>query len=327
MKETSSLPPPPVEGSMQCVLHEGGRVALWGDARGWMAGRPLLLIHSVNAAASAYEVRPIFQHYAGLRPIYALELPGFGHSDKTDRAYTVRVMTDAVHQAVAAINAEGGGTVDVIAVSLSCEFLARAAHEKPEGFRTLGFISPTGFDKNASTNVMRRAGGFSWLHAALNARVWSAGLFRLMMRRSVIRLFLSKTWGSRQIDEGLLDYDCRLARQPGAQHAPYYFISGFLFSARILDIYKSLRMPVWMVHGVRGDFVDYTEKRAVEGSENWTIDVFQTGAFPQFETLAALVESYERFLGAAMKPEFELLPEAAPSADPRPGSTILQRSA
>src|SRR4051794_5060639 len=31
-------------------------------------GRPLVLIHSINAAASAYEMKPIFEAYRGKRP-------------------------------------------------------------------------------------------------------------------------------------------------------------------------------------------------------------------------------------------------------------------
>jgi pimeloyl-ACP methyl ester carboxylesterase len=47
---------------------------------------PLLLLHSVNAAASAYEVKPLYEHYARARPVYALDLPGFGFSPRSDRA-------------------------------------------------------------------------------------------------------------------------------------------------------------------------------------------------------------------------------------------------
>ncbi len=75
-----------------------------------------------------------------------------------------------------------------------------------------------------------------------------------------------KTWGSPNIDEGLAAYDYITTHQPGAQHAPYYFVSGYLFSQDILQIYHSLTMPVWMVHGVRGDFVDYTNKATGGGS-------------------------------------------------------------
>ncbi len=59
-------------------------------------GRRLLLIHSINAAGSAYEIKPLYEHYRQSRTVYALELPGFGHSERCKRKYSVRMMTDAI---------------------------------------------------------------------------------------------------------------------------------------------------------------------------------------------------------------------------------------
>src|SRR5687767_1303581 len=60
------------------------------------SGRPLVLIHSINAAASAYEVNPLYLYYRSKRPVYALDLPGFGFSDRSDRTYSSRLYTDAI---------------------------------------------------------------------------------------------------------------------------------------------------------------------------------------------------------------------------------------
>lgn len=75
-----------------------GRIAICCDSGsgGVAEDRPLLLIHSVNAAASAFEVKPLFDYYRSRRPVYAIDLPGFGLSDRSDRCYSVRTMTDAV---------------------------------------------------------------------------------------------------------------------------------------------------------------------------------------------------------------------------------------
>lgn len=152
-------------------------------------------------------------------------------------------MIDAVHAAVAAIHDSGAPLIDAIGLSLSCEFLAQAAVEMPESFRTLGFISPAGFENKAAAGFIRRSN--LWVRAVLNGRPWSNALFRLMMRRSVIRRFVEKTWGSKKIDEGLLDYDCLIAYQSGAEHAPFSFIAGYMFTPHILDAYRALRRYGW----------------------------------------------------------------------------------
>ncbi len=135
-----------------------------------------------------------------------------------------------------------------------------------------------------------------FLYATFRFPLWSKGFFDLLTTRPSVRLFLNKSWGSKEIDEGMLEYDLLTTRQPGARHAPYYFVSGYLFSKDITDIYLKLTPPVWMAHGVRGDFVDYRHKTLVEDKPNWRIKVFDTGALPHFEMPTAFVEAYDAFL-------------------------------
>jgi hypothetical protein len=58
-------------------------------------------------------------------------------------------------------------------------------------------------------------------------------------------------------------------------------------------------LPVWMVHGVRGDFTDYSKAALFASKPNWTIQVFPTGALPHFERPAEVTRSYDDFLTAA----------------------------
>jgi len=104
--------------------------------------RPLVLIHSINAAASAYEMRPLFLHYYNQRPVYALDLPGFGFSSREKRAYSPLIYITAI---LDFIETQVGEPADVVALSLSSEFAARAALARPDWFNSLVLISPTGF--------------------------------------------------------------------------------------------------------------------------------------------------------------------------------------
>ena len=259
---------------------------------------PLLLVHSINAAGSAYEVKPLYEHYRQSRTVYALELPGFGHSERGKREYTVRMMTDAILIAVREIqDVHGRGPIDALALSLSSEFLARAVTEMPLAFRSVALVSPTGFSSKAADAKWRDGTrGMPWLYGFFEFPLWSAGFFRLLTSPASIRYFLRKTWGSDDFDHGLAQYDYLTTHQPGAQHAPYYFVSGYLFSEDIIRVYHSLTLPVWMSHGVRGDFVDYSKKTLVQGRANWTIQVFPTGAMPHFEAKDAFVQAYDAFL-------------------------------
>ncbi len=248
-------------------------------------GRPLLLVHTVNASASAAEVRTVFERMGRHRTVYAIDLPGYGASERTERLYTARLMTDAILDLAAYIRAQHPEqAIDAFAASLSCEFLARAAVEQPATFRTLSLVSPTGF-----SGLRLRQGppgstyGQNWLLALLKGPGWGRALFKGLTRPGVIRYFLNKTWGSRAIDEAMYDYAVWTTREHGAEHAPLCFLSAQMFSADITTIYDQLRLPVWMSHGVRGDFVDYRGKARFAAHANWQFTIFDSGALPYFE--------------------------------------------
>ncbi len=181
---------------------------------------------------------------------------------------------------------------------MSSEFLARAVTEMPLGFRSVALVSPTGFrSRDATTKWRDGTRAMPWLHALFEFPLWSEGFFRLLTSHAGIRYFLQENLGlGSEIDEGLAEYDYLTTHQPGAQHAPYYFVSGYLFSEDVIRLYHSLTLPVWMTHGVRGDFVDYTNKTLVQGRANWTIQVFPTGAMPHFEAKDDFVRAYDAFL-------------------------------
>ena len=72
-------------------------------------GPPLLLLHSINAAGSAFEVKPIFDHFRRSHTVYVPDLPGFGFSDRSDRRYTPQLYVDAIFDMLDVIAADQGG--------------------------------------------------------------------------------------------------------------------------------------------------------------------------------------------------------------------------
>ena len=258
---------------------------------------PVLLVHSVNAAGSVAEVAPLFAQYRQQRAVYALDLPGFGCSERTDRPYTVRLMTDALQAALRAIHAEQAGVaVDVLAVSLACEFAARVAVEAPQLVRRLALVSPTGFNgKRRRYGPAGSVVGPPWLLRMFRWPRWSEGVYRTLTRPGVIRYFLARTWGSNAIDEALWRYNLLTTRQPGARFAPLYFVSAQMFSADINTLYETLTAPVWVSMATRGDFTDYQGRHTVAGSANWQFHVVEGGALPYFEDLPGFTRRLDPF--------------------------------
>lgn len=288
--------PVPLYGDRIQFNSAAGGLAVWRAG----TGPPLLLVHSMNAAASAAEMRPLHAHYSASRTVYSVDLPGFGGSERGDRPYSPRLMTDALHATLALIQRDcGPAPVDALAVSLGCEFLARAAAEAPAGLRSLALVSPTGL---AGQRTWRGAPGSTrsmpWLLAALHGPGWGPALFRQLTKPAVVRYFLQRTWGSKAIDTQLWHDDVASAQAPGAMDAPFVFVSGGLFSADIHSVYDRLQCPVWLSHGVRGDFVDYQQHALLSSRPGNRLTVYPTGALPYFELTAQFCADYDAFLAA-----------------------------
>lgn len=222
-----------------------GRLAYYEDDGPVPGGSapPLLLLHSINAAASSYEMRPLWDHYRGRRRVLALDLPGYGFSERSGRRYEPDLYAAAIVEFLEGVVGAAQGA-DVVALSLSCEFAALAALRRPELFHRLVMISPTGF--NDPPNALQRAratGRSERIAGVLRSPPLAQPLFDLLVSRPSIGYFLRmQTEGP--TDPGLEEYAWRTAHQPGARHAPLTFLSGGLFTPDIRRAYERLALPV-----------------------------------------------------------------------------------
>jgi len=257
------------------------------------AGRPLVLIHSINAAGSAYEMRPLFEHYRSERPVYALDLPGFGFSERSDRHYSPKMYAAAIRDFLEDVIEE---PADVIALSLSSEFAARAAQNDPELFRSLTLISPTGLRESSPAQQADDSGEGDLLYKAFSFPLWSQALYDLLATKPSINYFLEKSFHG-PVDEGLAAYAYLTAHQPGARYAPLYFISGRLFTADVRrKIYERLEVPALVIY----DQDAYTSFEGLSGlllkRTNWNaVRVEPTRGLPHFEELRTTIRVLDNF--------------------------------
>jgi pimeloyl-ACP methyl ester carboxylesterase len=265
------------------------------------SGAPILLVHSVNAAASSYEVKPIYDHAKRSLHVFALDLPGFGLSSRGRADYSLGFYVQAVSRAAAEVRSRtGSAAIDALALSLSCEFLGRAAVERPELFRSLVFVTPTGFETGSRHRraAPETALGSPMLESVLNVPLWRRALYAGLVSRPSIRFFLRRTFGGSP-PRDLIDHAWLSAHSPLAEFAPFAFASGKLFAADIRDVYERLDLPVWLAHGTKGAFSDFSEADWVRTRPNWAVTPFDTGAFPQFQAPDQFMPLLDRFLREA----------------------------
>jgi pimeloyl-ACP methyl ester carboxylesterase len=258
-------------------------------------GRPLLLVHSINAAASAYEMRPIFEHYRQLRPVYALDLPGFGFSERADREYTPTLYA----RAIAAMLDRIGQPTDIVALSLGCEFAALAAQQRPEYVQSLTLISPTGFtarQNTVSSQRARQSDVSSGVYRALSFPLWGQALYDLLTTRRSIRFFLQKNF-ERPLDTGLLEYAYLTTHQRGARFAPLHFVSGLLFTPTIRQhVYASLMQPILVLFDRDPNVRFDTLPEWVTNHPNWRmVRIAPSKGLPHFERMEDAAAALEAF--------------------------------
>lgn len=249
---------------------------------------PMLFLHGVNLAASSDEMQPLYEHYAHERSVYALDLPGYGFSERGGHIYTPALYRDAINDFISL--ELHGAPVDAVGLSLSSEFLALAAEQRPELFHTLTFISPTGMSSRASGPHRHDT-----LFKLISNPSWSRMIYDTLTSRYALNYFLKKTqW--RQLDYRRVHYAYVSSHQPQAQIAPFYYITGKLYTSDIFSVYQSLLQPVLTIYGqshrMRFDRVDSLHSRP-----NWHIAEFkQCGEYVHFDDPRGVIAQMDRHL-------------------------------
>ncbi|AFL73336.1 alpha/beta fold hydrolase [Thiocystis violascens] len=270
------------------VSERAGRIAYYVDAGG--EGRPLVLVHSINAAPSSFEMRPLFEQYRGQRPVYSLDLPGFGHSERGARPYTPDLYANALADFLRQVVQQ---PADVLALSLSAEFAARAALATPGQVASLVVISPTGFSLRPVPS-MRSA---RITHKALTIPLVSQGLYDLVASRPSIRYFLGRSFVG-DVPAEVIDYAHATSHQPGARHAPLTFLSMQLFTPNATDrLYGKLTdLPVLAIAD-RDPYITFERlDDFVARHPNWQrIRLAPNLGLPHWERLPETVATLDRF--------------------------------
>jgi pimeloyl-ACP methyl ester carboxylesterase len=217
----------------------GHQIARYVDG----TGAPVLLVHSINAAASSFEMRGPF---AGLREhyrVHALDLLGFGLSDRPARRYVANDYIDLLRQTLLDI----GEPTIVIASSLGAAYAIAVAARWPELVRTLIVICPVGIDQLASSPGPLNDASYAILRSPVGHAIFNG-----LVSRASVRYFLEQqSYGDpARVTEETLDGFYQSAQMPGAIYAPICFVAGLL-NCNIAIEFASLTQPVMVVWGKR----------------------------------------------------------------------------
>jgi pimeloyl-ACP methyl ester carboxylesterase len=183
---------------------------------------------------------PLARHFR----VYALDLLGFGYSDKPANApYSadlyVELIADFLRGAV-------GRPASVVAHTLSAAFAVRAADEHPELVNALALVSPTGADHLSARPGMTGAAFYGLLHSP----VLGTSFYNAVTSEPSVRDYARKQlfYEKRFATPRLVAHYYAVSHLPGAQHAATAFLSGYL-NTDIREPFARLRQPVTLAWG------------------------------------------------------------------------------
>lgn len=205
-------------------------------------GRPVLLLHGVHTAAWSYEWRSNVDALAATHDVYALDLLGFGMSDRPQVRYSarlyMRLIDDFARQAI-------GDATTLIASSLTAAYAAVLGARDPGQYPSLVLVEPTGLVRRNSAATT----GGDVARLVVDAPLVGAAVFNTLASRRSIRYWLERAYVDLDfVTPELVDIYYRTAHQPGARHAPAAFLSGHL-NLDVRGAVRRLRQPVMLVWG------------------------------------------------------------------------------
>jgi haloalkane dehalogenase len=215
----------------QVVYHESGQ------------GSPLVFLHGIYVGASSYEWSKVYPHFAGTHQVLAVDLLGFGESERPDLPFSA---TDHVQALVEFIRAKSGGErASVVASGLGAGFATILAAQHPDLVERLILLMPVGRVELGRRRLPKRYGLFSRVPIA-NRTFYR----RYISTRTRIRAWL-KNFGFADpeklaVETGEVLANC--AQQFGADRAIFQWMSR-RFDLDLEKRLGELSQPVTLVWG------------------------------------------------------------------------------
>jgi pimeloyl-ACP methyl ester carboxylesterase len=252
-------------------------------------GRPLVLVHDLRSTSSACEMRPLFESFRWRRPTFAIDLPGFGLSERSERPYVPSLFAEALAELLRKMRGRFA-SADVVALGRGAEAATHVATDEQGLIRSLAILEPAGLLSPPDGGLQRLAARLALSIGDRAAR----GLFSLMATRPWIKHSLRERFRGVP-DPGLLEYAHASAQVPGAHHAPLAALASRRCAPEVTQLYHSLTIPVLVVHDARGAHAIELEAFLRGRANRFAMRVAPTRGMPQFERRFDTVSALERF--------------------------------
>lgn len=234
------------------------------------AGPPLVFIHGVGAGSSSFMWRKNFDVLARDFRVYAIDLLGFGFSDKPSTApYSADLYVELIIDFIREVT---GYPVNIVASSLGAAYAIRVADEHPDLIKSMVLNAPTGADKLSTRPGMAGAA----FYGLLQSPVLGTSFYNVMASERSIRDYSRKHlfYDHRRVTNRVVTNFYATSHQQGAQHAIAAFLSGYL-NTDTRAAFSRLTQRVMLVWGKQDQTTPVAQAVALlEANPRASLEVF-----------------------------------------------------
>ncbi len=254
---------------------------------------PLVFLHNFGGGASAYEWSKVYPAFATTHRVIAPDLIGWGQSAHPVRDYQV---SDYLTTLAEFLSQVADSPVPVVASSLTGALTVRLAIERPELFKTLFLVCPSGFD-DFGQNAGRRLPLNIVRTPLLSSLIYTLGATNdVAVRNFLVQFLFAK---SERVTEEMVEAYLASAQQANAEYAALAFLRGDLYFDLSLYI-PQLTVPTVIFWGEKAQFTREKLGRRLAGLNPEAVKGFEvitdTGVLPHLEQPAVVIGLLERYM-------------------------------
>lgn len=237
------------------MLYDWRLGKIWYTAAG--SGPPVLLVHGIGAGASSYEWRHNVGPLSEKFQVFALDLLGFGLSDRPVMNHSGRYYVQLIDDFIKGVI---GAPTNVIASSHSAAYAIRLAHTRPERIHTITAICPMGPDTSAKPSA-----ALEWSARILGLPFFGDTAYHLLTSRAGIARTLREDlyYDAGLVDDAMIDHYYASAHRPGARSAIASFLRGDM-DLGIREELASIKQPVLIPWGAESIYSPASNARAYQ---------------------------------------------------------------
>lgn len=257
------------------------------------SGTPLLLLHDLTAGSSSYEFCKIIDELAEKHEVYAVDLLGYGLSDKPIITYTSYLYVQSIIDFIKNVI---GKKTDILATGDSSSIAVMCAHNDGEVIDRIVLINPQSINQLNRIPSKRT----KLLKLLIDTPVLGTFVYNMVTTKEAFRkLFAEKYfYNPGMISKGILDAYREASHQPDC-NAKYTFASymGRYMNTNIVHALKQIDHSIYILYGT--EKLDNQTTVDTYLSYNQSIEAFSisyTRQYPHLEKSKAVLDQLEIIL-------------------------------